>query len=295
MIYYTDAIFSCQWLTQKIHNAYKILVTPGIFAAKYVQSVKSGVSRLTKRDFSFIIISAQHERKFENIMKKLATVISLTLCALLAFGCAKAPEQTDAAPAPSEAAPEETADAEETAGEENPALSEEEAEGMEGHIIYPDIQLKFKDDGRVLEFTGEKLGGGSVDSRELFAEKKVTMINVWGTFCSPCIMEMPDLGELSREYADKDFQLVGIISDARKADSDEAEAALEIIAQTKADYTHLLLSDSMIDSFVSEIYAIPTTIFVDSAGKVLCSAIVGSNAGESWAAAIDEVLEHVAE
>ncbi len=108
-------------------------------------------------------------------------------------------------------------------------------------------------------------------------------------------MEMPDLGELSREYADKDFQVIGIISDARSADSDESKAAVDIIERTKADYTHLLLSDSMIDSFVSEIYAIPTTIFVDSTGKVLCSSIVGSNAKESWAGAVDKVLEHVAE
>ena len=42
-------------------------------------------------------------------------------------------------------------------------------------------------------------------------------------------------------------------------------------------------------------YAIPTTIFVDSTGKVLCSSIVGSNAKESWAGAVDKVLEHVAE
>ena len=129
----------------------------------------------------------------------------------------------------------------------------------------------------------------------LLEQYKLTMVNVWTTNCGYCLKEMPDLGELSREYADKDFQVIGIISDARSADSDESKAAVDIIERTKADYTHLLLSDSMIDSFVSEIYAIPTTIFVDSTGKVLCSSIVGSNAKESWAGAVDKVLEHVAE
>lgn len=226
-------------------------------------------------------------------MRKLTVIISVMMCALLLFGCAGAPEQ------PSGAAP----DGQEASkpGDSEPAIDggftwgEGTAEDMEGHIIYPDIQVSFKEDGRVLEFAGEDLEGNSVDSKDFFARARVTMINVWGTFCSPCIMEMPDLGELSREYADKDFQILGIISDARKADSDEGKTAKDIIEQTKADYTHLLINDSMIDSFVSEIYAIPTTIFVDGAGKVLCSSIVGSNAKESWAGAIDKVLEHVGE
>ena len=226
-------------------------------------------------------------------MKKLTVIISLIMCALLVFGCAKAPEQpSDAVSAGQEAS---EPDDSEPAIDSGFTWEDGGEEDMEGHIIYPDIQVKLKEDGRVLEFTGEDLSGNAVDSKEFFAKAKVTMINVWGTFCSPCIMEMPDLGELSREYADKDFQMLGIISDARKADSDAGKAAEDIIGQTKADYTHLLISDSMIDSFVSEIYAIPTTIFVDSTGKVLCSSIVGSNAKDSWAGAIDKVLEHVGE
>ena len=261
------------------------------FAVKYVQSVKCDAAPLTKSGISIIIISAQRERKFVNLMRKLTVIISLIVCALLVFGCAKAPEQP-AAPEEQEAS---RPDDSEPPMDSGFTWDDGTAEDMEGHIIYPDIQLNFKEDGRVLEFTGEDLSGNAVDSKELFAKVKVTMINVWGTFCSPCIMEMPDLGELSREYADKDFQVIGIISDARSADSDESKAAVDIIERTKADYTHLLLSDSMIDSFVSEIYAIPTTIFVDSTGKVLCSSIVGSNAKESWAGAVDKVLEHVAE
>ena len=261
------------------------------FAVKYVQSVKCDAAPLTKSGISIIIISAQRERKFENLMRKLTVIISLIMCALLVFGCAKAPEQP-AAPEEQEAS---RPDDSEPPMDSGFTWDDGTAEDMEGHIIYPDIQLNFKEDGRVLEFSGEDLSGNAVDSKELFAKAKVTMINVWGTFCSPCIMEMPDLGELSREYADKDFQVIGIISDARSADSDESKAAVDIIERTKADYTHLLLSDSMIDSFVSEIYAIPTTIFVDSTGKVLCSSIVGSNAKESWAGAVDKVLEHVAE
>ena len=136
-------------------------------------------------------------------MRKLTVIISLIMCALLVFGCASAPEQP-AAPEEQEAS---RPDDSEPPIDSGFTWDDGTAEDMEGHIIYPDIQLNFKEDGRVLEFTGEDLEGNKVDSKELFAKAKVTMINVWGTFCSPCIMEMPDLGELSREYADKDFQV----------------------------------------------------------------------------------------
>lgn len=114
-------------------------------------------------------------------MRKLTVIISLIMCALLAFGCAKAPEQP-AAPEEQEASaptiPEPPMDSGFT-------WDDGTAEDMEGHIIYPDIQLNFKEDGRVLEFTGEDLSGNAVDSKELFAKAKVTMINVWGPSAHP--------------------------------------------------------------------------------------------------------------
>ena len=51
---------------------------------------------------------------------------------------------------------------------------------------------------------------GIVVTQKVFEEHKVTMIILWGTFCSPCISEMPDLAELNKEYADQGFQVIGI-------------------------------------------------------------------------------------
>ena len=107
-------------------------------------------------------------------MRKLTVIISLIICALLVFGCAKAPEQP-AAPEEQEAS---RPDDSEPPIDSGFTWDDGTAEDMEGHIIYPDIQLNFKEDGRVLEFTGEDLSGNAVDSKELFAKAKVTMINI---------------------------------------------------------------------------------------------------------------------
>ena len=41
-------------------------------------------------------------------------------------------------------------------------------------------------------FTAQDLDGNQVD-QSIFADADLTMINVWGTFCTPCLDEMPDL------------------------------------------------------------------------------------------------------
>ena len=40
------------------------------------------------------------------------------------------------------------------------------------------------------------LDGNEVDS-SIFADYDLTMINIWATFCNPCLSEMPELAELS--------------------------------------------------------------------------------------------------
>src|SRR5689334_12823211 len=43
---------------------------------------------------------------------------------------------------------------------------------------------------------------------------KVTLVNLWATWCEPCIREMPTLDKLAAAMADKDFA-VAIISEDR--------------------------------------------------------------------------------
>ena len=44
------------------------------------------------------------------------------------------------------------------------------------------------------EFESVDLEGNTVDE-SILADHQLTMINVWATFCGPCINEMPDLGQ----------------------------------------------------------------------------------------------------
>lgn len=130
---------------------------------------------------------------------------------------------------------------------------------------------------------------GETVTQEIFKEADLTMVNIWGTFCSPCINEMPDLGELAREYEEKGVQMVGMISDVAEA---EDETATLIVEETKADYRHLILSQSLYNS-LSQIQVVPTTVFIDSTGKQVGDTYTGSKSKEDWSAIMDEMLLEV--
>ncbi|MGQ0713848.1 MAG: TlpA disulfide reductase family protein [Gemmatimonadaceae bacterium] len=42
---------------------------------------------------------------------------------------------------------------------------------------------------------------------------KVILLNVWATWCTPCIVEMPTLEALYREFKDADFEVIAVSID----------------------------------------------------------------------------------
>lgn len=145
------------------------------------------------------------------------------------------------------------------------------------------------ENGVLGKFKSVTLDGEEVD-QEIFTKADLTMVNIWGTFCGPCIGEMPDLGELNRAYKDKGFQIVGIISDVVEAND---PGAVEIVNKTEADYTHMVLSEDLYNNYLALVTVVPTTIFVDKEGKQVGSTYAGSKSKSKWKSIIDANLEKV--
>jgi len=143
------------------------------------------------------------------------------------------------------------------------------------------------------DFTATDTEGNEV-TNDIFADYDVTMVNIWASFCGPCINEMPDLAELNEEYRERGFQIVGIVIDVTdyKGNVDDATLAdaLDVIQSTGADYTHIIPSADMFEAYLRKINSVPTTLFVNSAGEVIGSAYVGSMAKSDWATIIEEKL-----
>ena len=128
----------------------------------------------------------------------------------------------------------------------------------------------------------------------VFSEHKLTMVNIWATYCGPCISEMPDLGILAEEYEDKGLQVMGLVSDVLDSDGnlseEQLEKAREIVESTGADYTHIVPGEGTY-GLLSQIYAVPTTLFVDSEGRQVGSAYMSAKSLDDWKEIADGLLE----
>ena len=141
--------------------------------------------------------------------------------------------------------------------------------------FYTPQAWKGTETGTALSFRTVDVNGDPVDSETLFAQNKVTMINIWATTCGPCISEMPELEEMNREFLQKGGAVVGLVADVKADNTEYLEEAQDIIKDTGVTYTNLCNWDGCEDML--EAIGTPTTYFVDSEGKLIGEPILGAH------------------
>jgi thiol-disulfide isomerase/thioredoxin len=145
-------------------------------------------------------------------------------------------------------------------------------------------------DSAIGAFSTVDMEGNQVDA-SVFASSKLTLVNVWATFCPPCIEEIPDLAKLDQEI--EGFQVLGILSDAGTADASDPnnlELGKKILSDSGAVYVSILPDGVINENLMSFIYAVPTSFFVDQNGQKIGDDIVGSQSYEGWKGEIEEKL-----
>jgi thiol-disulfide isomerase/thioredoxin len=135
---------------------------------------------------------------------------------------------------------------------------------------------------------------GNEVTHKIFASSKLTLVNVWATYCPPCLKELPDLGELSKEYDPSLVQIVGIVSDVyhpnQKILEENLRIANDIIKAAKADYLHLLPSEDLFNLRLKDVQFVPETFFVDSKGNIVGEKYISMRSKEEWKKIIDSNL-----
>lgn len=145
-----------------------------------------------------------------------------------------------------------------------------------------------------VKFDSVDLNGESVSSEE-FSDYKLTVINIWGTWCPPCVSELPELQEVSQAFANQETRLIGMLQDGVNADGTEKnnqviENAKVLMETAKADYTVVLPDATFMTEIMSKVQAFPTTLFVDSEGEVI-HAVSGARNFDQWSELIHAVLQ----
>jgi thiol-disulfide isomerase/thioredoxin len=137
--------------------------------------------------------------------------------------------------------------------------------------IKASIRLTTAAAGDLGAFSATDLDGNTVDNA-IFSGHRLTMINIWATFCQPCIKELPDLQEMS-ENMPEGTQLISIVGDA--VDDGSLELAREIAEDTGVTFTSIVPDDALKQYLDSNMTAYPTTLFVDASGKIVGEPIIG--------------------
>lgn len=130
--------------------------------------------------------------------------------------------------------------------------------------------------GQTLKFSGTDLEGKKA-TKDLFKDYDLIIINKWGTFCSPCIKEMPDIQKIQDEFKDKKVKVIGVIS--MKPEDDEKSLVSDAKKITKIkNITYLnVLPDKKLNEQLNKFEFVPVTLFVKPDGKVLNTYIVGAS------------------
>ncbi|WP_422482240.1 TlpA family protein disulfide reductase [Pleomorphochaeta sp. DL1XJH-081] len=140
-----------------------------------------------------------------------------------------------------------------------------------------------------LDLKGEEI------SQEVFADNKLNMINVWATYCSPCLTEMPALAELHEEYADQGVNIIGLVTDISFTDQESFSKSIatahQIVQMTGADYMHMIPSEDLYNLRLKDLQVVPETFFVDSKGNIVGETHYGARDKEAWKSIIESTLE----
>lgn len=151
------------------------------------------------------------------------------------------------------------------------------------------------------DFTGTSLGkftikdiNGKQYNQDMFKDYDLTMINIFTTWCSPCVAEIPDLEKIHTTMAEQKVNVVGVVLDVLDEKGNIIQEYLEkaqsLAKQTGATYPILIPDSTYMNGRLIGIEAIPESFFVDKNGNIVGETYSGSRDFEDWKKLIEDNL-----
>jgi len=101
---------------------------------------------------------------------------------------------------------------------------------------------------------------------------KLRLINVWATWCGPCVSEFPEFITMNRMYRHRDFEFISISAD----EPAKKEKALQFLQEQQASATNYIFNIDDKYKLIEAIDpkwqgALPYTLLVEPGGKIIYS------------------------
>ena len=168
------------------------------------------------------------------------------------------------------------------------SISDQARDGQQEGYVSGDgtvEQLAANERTRTIELTGETLEGESWSSADALGE--VLVINVWGSWCPPCVAEVPDLKAAYAhfEQSGQPVQFIGV------NDRDSVSAALAFEQRHEMPYA------SLVDDGGETLLQLqgmanprPSTLILDREGR-LAARVAGQVSESTLRGLVEDVLE----
>ncbi|MDO4292856.1 MAG: TlpA disulfide reductase family protein [Eubacteriales bacterium] len=157
----------------------------------------------------------------------------------------------------------------------------------------PDDAGEFTEGTKLGDFTTQDISGNDVD-QSIFAGRRLTLVNVMATWCTPCVEEFPALEQLRRELEEEGVGVVAFVTDTRGEDSVDADAldsAKTLAERTEVQFPLLVPDETLLGGKLNSVTAFPTSFFVDETGTIVGDAFSGAYTAGEWADLAREQLE----
>jgi peroxiredoxin len=99
---------------------------------------------------------------------------------------------------------------------------------------------------------------------------KLLLVNIWASWCGPCVAELPDLVTMHRMYRKRPFQMVTISID----EADQKDAALNVLKENHAstvNYISSIINRDALADIIDKDWPgpIPHTVLIAPGGKIV--------------------------
>ncbi len=91
---------------------------------------------------------------------------------------------------------------------------------------------------------------------------KLVLIDFWASWCPPCIIAIPHLGKLQKQYGGRGFQVVGISMD------DSVDTTRETMQDIAFQYP-VVLGDARFGNLYGGVLGLPLQMLVGADGRIL--------------------------
>ncbi len=99
---------------------------------------------------------------------------------------------------------------------------------------------------------------------------KLLLLNIWATWCGPCIIEYPEFLNIQRMYGERDFEFISLSADKL----DQKEAALKFLQKKYSSVANYIFAGDDIYRLIASVDpewdgALPYTVLLEPGGKVV--------------------------